>query len=65
MPESADQAVFVLTTTTTTSDGQSDYFTPCACAQGNNPIELKLHTLTCMAKPMQGNDKCRPQNFPA
>ena len=30
-----DQAVFVLTTTTTTTDGQNDYLTPCyACARG-------------------------------
>ena len=32
MPESPDRAVFVLTTTT---DGQTDYITPCcACARG-------------------------------
>ena len=35
VPKTPDQAVFVLTTTTT--DGQNDYFTPCcACARGVN-----------------------------
>ena len=38
VPASQDLAIFVPTTTTTTmtTDGQTDYFTPCPCAWGNN-----------------------------
>ena len=40
--ESPDLAVFVSTTTTmTTTDGQTDYFTPCACARDNNNNNCK------------------------
>ena len=36
MPRSRDLVIFILTTTMmTTTDIQTDYFTPCACAQGN------------------------------
>ena len=40
VPRPRDMAIFVLTTTITTTtlndnDDTTDYFTPCACAQGN------------------------------
>ena len=37
MPRTQDLAIFVPTTTTTT-DGQTDCFTPCACARGNDMV---------------------------
>ena len=35
MPRTRDLAIFVPTTTPTTTDGQTDCFTPFACARGN------------------------------
>ena len=36
-------ADFQLTmTTTTTTDGQTDYFIPCACTRGNDVISIRL-----------------------
>ena len=34
MPRSQDLVIFMPTTTTTTTDIQTDYFTPCTCARG-------------------------------
>ena len=36
--ESPYRAIFLLTTTTT--DGQTNYFTPCVCAWGNHSMPL-------------------------
>ena len=35
MPRTQDLETFVLMTTTMTTDGQTDCFTPCACTRGN------------------------------
>ena len=42
MPKCGKQAIFVQTTTTTTTDIQTDYFTPCACARGNKQSSFDL-----------------------
>ena len=50
MPKTQDLVIFVPTTTT---DGQTDYFTPCACAWGSNSaplggsISLQIMLLIC------------------
>ena len=43
MPRSPDLAIFVMTTDRQTD--KSDCFTPCACARGNETLNLKQDTV--------------------